>query len=164
MSDYDAYLAGDRTDDVALYLSESYVSDVDKLADRDDAERVEDVRESQSDSRSPSEAQSASEDGVVLVVEGERGRSVFQKITGMGAMDFGSAAMDNPGHVDSDLSGGDCPHADDGDEHSAQFAFSFAEPKNEEVGGLYAEGDVIHAYVYCSCGESYSDKWLAGER
>jgi hypothetical protein len=145
VSDYDAYLAGDRTDDVALYLSESYVSDVDKLADRDDAERVD--------------------DGVVLVVEGERGRSVFKKITGMGAMDFGSAAMDNPGHVDSDLAGGDCPHASDGpQEHSPQFAFSFAEPQNEEVGGLYAEGDVIHAYVYCSCGESYSDKWLAGER
>jgi len=145
VSDYDAYLAGDRTDDVALYLSESYVSDVEKLADRDDAERVE--------------------DGVVLVVEGERGRSVFKSITGMGAMDFGSAAMDNPGHVDGDLAGGDCPHASDGpQEHSAQFAFSFAEPQNEEVGGLYAEGDVIHAYVYCSCGESYSDKWLAGER
>ena len=144
MSDYDAYLAGDRTDDVALYLSESYVSDIDTLADREDAERVA--------------------DGVVLVVDGERGRSVFQSITGMGAMDFGSAAMDNPGHVDSDLSGGECPHAGDGDEHSARFAFSFAEPQNEEVGGLYADGDVIHAYVYCSCGESYSDKWLAGER
>ncbi len=145
MSDYDAYLAGDRTDDVALYLSESYVSDVEKLADRDDAERVD--------------------SGVVLVVDGERGRSVFKSITGMGAMDFGSAAMDDPGHVDSDLAGGDCPHANDGpQEHSPQFAFSFAEPQNEEVGGLYAEGDVIHAYVYCSCGESYSDKWLAGER
>ncbi|NIB98325.1 DUF5807 family protein [Halobacterium sp. R2-5] len=145
MSDYDAYLAGDRPDDVALYLSESYVSDIDTLADREDAERVD--------------------DGVVLVVEGERGRSVFRKITGMGAMDFGSAAMDNPGHVDADLAGGDCPHAADGPgDHHPEFAFSFAEAQNDEVGGLYAEGDVIHAYVYCSCGESYSDKWLAGER
>ncbi|MFB6072538.1 MAG: DUF5807 family protein [Halobacterium sp.] len=144
MSDYDAYLAGDRTDHVALYLAESYVSDVDSLADRDDAERVG--------------------DGVVLVVDGERGRSVFQKITGMAAMDFGSAAMDNPAHVDADLVGGDCPDADGDEDHHAEFVFSFAEAQNEEVGGLYAEGDVIHAYVYCSCGTAYSDKWVAGER
>ena len=145
MSDYDAYLAGDRTDHVALYLSESYVSDVSDLAGRDDAERVD--------------------SGVVLVVDGERGRSVFQRITGMAAMDFSSAAMDNPGHVDADLAGGDCPVAANGpDDHHAEFVFSFAEAQNDDVGGLYAEGDVIHAYVYCSCGETYSDKWLAGER
>jgi hypothetical protein len=147
VSDYDAYLSGDRTDHVALYLSESYVSDVSDLANRDDAERVA--------------------DGVVLVVDGERGRSVFQSITGMAAMDFSSAAMDNPGHVDADLAGGDCPAAAGSDEpeaHHAEFAFSFAEAENQDVGGLYAEGDVIHAYVYCSCGETYSDKWVAGER
>lgn len=145
MNDYDAYLAGDRTDDVALYLSESYVSDVDTLADRDDAERVA--------------------DGVVLVVDGERGRSVFQKLTGMSAMDFGSAAMDNPAHVEGDLVGGDCPDATGGPGgHDPEFVFSFAEAQNDDVGGLYAEGDVIHAYVYCSCGTAYSDKWVAGER
>ena len=145
MSDYDAYLAGERTDDVALYLSESYVTDVDQLADRDDAERVG--------------------AGVVLVVDGEGGRSVFQSITGMSAMDFGSAAMDNPGDVDAHLVGGDCPNAADGPEnHDAEFVFSFAEAQNEEVGGLYAEGDVIHAYVYCSCGTAYSEKWVAGEK
>ena len=145
MSDYDAYLAGDRTDHVALYLSDSYVSDVESLADRDDAERVA--------------------NGVVLVVDGERGRSVFQRITGMAAMDFGSAAMDNPGHVDADLVDGDCPEAASGPgDHDPEFVFSFAEAQNEDVGGLYAEGDVIHAYVYCSCGTAYSDKWVAGER
>jgi hypothetical protein len=145
VSDYDAYLAGDRTDHVALYLSESYVSDVDSLADRDDAERVG--------------------EGVILVVDGERGRSVFQTITGMAAMEFGSTAMDNPGQVDADLVGGDCPAADDDSEdHHAEFVFSFAEAQNDEVGGLYAEGDVIHAYVYCSCGTAYSEKWVAGER
>lgn len=145
MSDYDAYLAGDRTDHVALYLSDSYVSDVESLADRADAERVA--------------------EGVVLVVDGERGRSVFQKITGMAAMDFGSAAMDNPSHVDADLAGGDCPEAASGSgDHHPEFVFSFAEAQNEDVGGLYAEGDVIHAYVYCSCSTAYSDKWVAGER
>jgi hypothetical protein len=145
VSDYDAYLAGDRTDHVALYLSDSYVSDVESLADRDDAERVG--------------------EGVVLVVDGERGRNVFQRITGMSAMDFGSGAMDNPAHVDADLVGGDCPEAASGPtNHHPEFVFSFAEAQNEEVGGLYAEGDVIHAYVYCSCGTAYSDKWVAGER
>jgi hypothetical protein len=145
VSDYDAYLAGDRTDHVALYLSESYVSNLDALADRDDAERVD--------------------GGVVLVVDGEAGRNVFKQLTGMAAMDFGGAAMDNPGHVDSDLFSGDCPNAAGGpDDHDTEFVFSFAEAKNEDVGGLYAEGDVIHAYVYCSCGTAYSDKWVAGER
>ncbi|WP_232687017.1 DUF5807 family protein [Halobacterium zhouii] len=146
MSDYDAYLAGDRPDHVALYLSESYVSDVSDLANREDAERVD--------------------DGVVLVVDGERGRNVFQSITGMAAMDFSSAAMDNPGHVNAALDGGDCPAAtDDANEnHHVEFVFSFAEAENQDVGGLYAEGDVIHAYAYCACGETYSDKWIAGER
>ncbi|MDH5020618.1 DUF5807 family protein [Halobacterium rubrum] len=146
MSDFDAYLAGDRTDHVALYLADSYVSDVDTLADRADAERAG--------------------DGVVLVVDGEAGRSVFEKLTGMQAMEFGSTAMQTPGDVDADLVGGDCPNAADspGEDHDVQFAFSFAEEQNEEVGGLYAEGDVVHAYVYCSCGTAYSDKWVAGER
>jgi hypothetical protein len=147
VSDFDAYLAGDRTDHVALYLSDSYVSDVDSLADRDDAHRVDDG-------------------GVVLVVDGDAGRSVFQKLTGMEAMEFGSTAMQTPGHVDGDLAAGDCPDAADGpgEDHHVEFAFSFAEAQNEEVGGLYSEGDVVHAYAYCSCGTAYSDKWLAGER
>lgn len=59
VSDYDAYLAGDRTDHVALYLAESYVSDAETLADRADAERVADIRDAQSDTP-----------GVVLVVDG----------------------------------------------------------------------------------------------
>jgi len=146
VSDFDAYLAGDRTDHVALYLSHSFVSDVDQLAGRDAAERVE--------------------DGVVLVVDGDAGRSVFEKLTGMQAMEFGSTAMQTPGRVDGTLAGGDCPNAADGpgEDHGVQFAFSFAEEQNEAVGGLYEEGDVVHAYVYCSCGTAYSDKWVAGER
>jgi hypothetical protein len=32
------------------------------------------------------------------------------------------------------------------------------------VGDIYAEGDVIHGYVSCSCGTAYSDKWVVGER
>ncbi|MCF2164527.1 MULTISPECIES: DUF5807 family protein [Halobacterium] len=153
MSDYDAYLAGDRTDHVALYLAESYVSDAETLADRADAERVADIRGAQPDTP-----------GVVLVVDGESGRSVFETLTGMQAMEFGSTAMQTPGDVDAALVDGRCPNAVDGpgEDHTLQFVFSFAEAQNEEVGGLYADGDVIHAYAYCSCGTAYSDKWLAG--
>lgn len=42
--------------------------------------------------------------------------------------------------------------------------FAFAEEQNGEVGGLYAEGEVIHAYVACTCGQRYSDKWVADEQ
>ena len=145
MSDYDAYLAGDRTDHVALFVSDSFVSDLDRLADRAAAERTG--------------------DGVVLVVEGDAGRSVFQTLTGMEAMEFGSTAMQTPGHVDGDLVTGECPNAADGQggDHGVEFVFSFAEAQSEEVGGLYEEGDVVHAYAYCSCGTAYADKWLAGE-
>ena len=48
--------------------------------------------------------------------------------------------------------------------HDTRFVFAFAEEQNEEVEGLYNEGDVIHAYVQCTCGTAYSEKWLAGEK
>jgi hypothetical protein len=142
MSDRAAFLAGDRPEDVLLYVAESAVSGIEALADR--GERVD--------------------DGVVLVVEGERGRRAFERATGLDPMAFARDAMGTDGTVDPGCTGGDCP-ADDGDgDHDARFVFAFAEEQNEEVGGLYAEGDVVHAYVACSCGEAYADKWVAGER
>ncbi|ERH12855.1 MAG: hypothetical protein J07HB67_01881, partial [halophilic archaeon J07HB67] len=56
-----------------------------------------------------------------------------------------------------------CPAAD-GDGHEVEFIFAFAEEENEGVGGLYAEGDVVHAYAHCGCGASYSHKWLVDSR
>lgn len=139
----ESFLAGERPDDVALYLSESFVDDVESLADR--GERTD--------------------NGVVLVVDGDRGRQVFRSMTGMDAMDFAGSAMQNPGTVEATLADGECPNAADGpQDHQPQFTFSFAEAQNEEVGGMYAEGPVVHAYVYCSCGTAYSDKWVAGDR
>ena len=147
MSDRAAFLAGDRPDDVLMYFSESAVSGIDALADL--GERVE--------------------DGVVLVVEGERGRGAFESATGLDPMAFAKDAMGTEGTVDPDCTGGTCPAAGGGDDalpgaHEAKFVFAFAEEQNEEVGDLYAEGDVIHAYVACTCGETYSGKWVAGER
>jgi len=150
MTDRDAFLAGDRPDHVALFLADSFVSG-DSLA-----EYGESVP-----------------DGTLLVVPGDTGRSVFQTATGMEAMGFAKRAMGTEGHIDADLAGGECPAAsgeaksdeDDGDaDHDVEFVFAFAEEQNEEVGGLYGEGDVIHAYAYCDCGTAYSDKWVAGER
>lgn len=153
MSDREAFLAGDRPDDVLMYFAASAVSDVDALADL--GERVE--------------------DGVVLVVEGDSGRSAFQRATGRDPMAFAKEAMGTDGTVWADCTGGECPAAgaDDStdetaetsdDDHDARFVFAFAEAENEEAGGIYAEGDVVHAYVACTCGESYSDRWVAGER
>jgi hypothetical protein len=132
------FLAGDRPDDVALFLSSSFLDDPEPLLEY--GERVE--------------------GGVLLVVEGDAGRRVFEKATGTEAMAFSREAMGVESHVDDDLTGGDCP---EGDDHEARFVFAFSEAQNEDVGGLYAEGDVMHAYARCECGASYSDRWVAGE-
>jgi hypothetical protein len=139
MSKREQFLAGERFDDVAFYLSESFVDDLAALEAQ--GERVE--------------------DGIVIVVEGDRGREAFEAATGMDAMNFAGAAMGTEGHVDDDLAGGVCPNAEPGS-HEIQFTFAFAEAKNEDVGGLYAEGDVIHAYAYCTCRSAFSDKWVVG--
>jgi len=144
MSDREEFLAGERPDDVLMYFSAAAVSGVDALAER--GERVD--------------------DGAVLVVEGETGRSAFQNAVSVDPMQFAKRAMGTEGDVDPDCTGGVCPAADEGGngDHEARFVFAFAEEQNTEVDGIYQEGDVIHAYVSCSCGEAYSEKWLAGER
>jgi len=115
MSDREAFLAGDRPDDVFIYLADDAVSGVDSLA-------------------------------------------------AYGPMEFAGRAMGTEGAADPDCTGGTCP-ADDGTApHEARFVFAFAEEQNEAAGDIYAEGDVVHAYVSCSCGEAYSDKWVAGAR
>jgi hypothetical protein len=141
-----SFLAGDRPDDVALYLAAERVSDPGSLLEQ-------------------SAAQPAG-DGVVLVVDGDTGRSVFQRFTGEDAMEFTGTAMQRDGHVDATLAGGTCPDAgtEAADDHHPVFVFSFAEEQNEEVGGLYERGDVVHAYAQCSCGTAYADKWVVDER
>ncbi len=141
------FLAGDRPDDIALFLADSYVSD----------DRLESFGQ-------------AVDNGVLLVVDGERGRNAFQAATGKQAMEFAQSAMSVEGVIDGDLTDGQCPDdgANDepeaettasGDTHDPQFIFAFAEEQNDDVGGIYAEGDVVHAYAQCTCGTAYSDRW-----
>jgi hypothetical protein len=137
----EAFLAGELPEDVALYLSDSFVDDPGALGDH--GELVE--------------------GGVLLVVDGDAGRSVFRTATGSEAMTFTKEAMDRESPVDRGLTGGTCPDAGNGGDHEALFLFAFAEEQHEEVGGIYAEGDVMHAYARCDCGASYSDRWVVGE-
>ena len=145
MSDREQFLAGERPDDVAFFLHEAAVSGTDALAEQ--GERTA--------------------EGVVLVVDGEAGRQAFQSVTGIDPMAFAREAMGTEGRVDRDLTGGACPDSegDGGDRegHQARLIFAFAEAQNEDIEGLYAEGDVVHAYVACECGQRYSEKWLTGE-
>jgi hypothetical protein len=136
-TDLDAFLAGDRLDHVALYLTDDYLDDEGTLADYG----------------------TAVDGGVVLVVPGEKGRRLFSAGTGMDAMEFAKQAMGTEGTVDRDLKGGTCPDCGEG----AAFVLAFAEARNEEVGGIYAEGDVIHAYAACPDGTAFSDRWIVGD-
>jgi hypothetical protein len=140
MSQRSAFLDGERHDDVALFLTESYLDSEGKLPKM--GETVD--------------------SGYVLVVPGDDGRQAFAAGTGMDAMEFARRAMESRGHVSRKLDGGECP-VGDGEEHDVEFIFAFSEAQNEEVGGLYARGEVIHAYAHCACGASYSDKWVVGE-
>jgi len=140
----EAFLAGERPDHVCIYLSEAEL-------DGGNAARLADVGE-------------AVDGGVVLVLPGEEGRSAFSAAVGVDPMEFAGAAMRTDGRVATDLTDGDCPDGGDGDEHAPRFTFAFVEERNEEAGGLYAEGAVVHAYAACTCGETYSQRWLAGER
>lgn len=135
----EAFLAGERPDDVHIFLSSDSVSKIDALEAH--GERVE--------------------DGIALVMDGEQARTTFQRTTGIDPMGLAQEAMGSEGDVSSDCTDGTCP-AGTGEKHTPQFIFAFAEEQNEAVGGLYAEGDVIHAYVACACGERYSHKWVAG--
>lgn len=146
MDDLTAFLAGDRLDDVAIYVADSFFDGEHPL----------------------STAGTAVDGGVVVVVAGETGREAFADSTGLDPMAFAKQAMDRTGEIDDRLAGGACPDDEgntdetaDTDGHQTEFIFAFAEAENEAVGGLYAEGDVIHAYAHCSCGTDFSQKWLA---
>ena len=157
MSDLAAFLAGDRLDDVVLYLSDVFL---------DDDSRLRDVG-------------TETDDGVRLVLDGETGRDAFAAGTGMDAMAFAGDAMGTAGTIVRSLDAGVCPneHADadavsdtaDATDtadanHAVRFLLAFAEAQNESVGGRYADGDVIHAYAHCACGARYADRWVVGER
>jgi len=139
-----AFLAGDRPEDVALFLADGLVDDLDALEEYGD--RVD--------------------DGMVLVMDGETGRSVFQKATSMEAMAFAGRAMRTDGEIAADLTGGTCPKRDtaETDDHRTRFVFAFVEERTDDVDGLVSEGDALFAYAHCTCGAAYSDRWLTGDR
>jgi hypothetical protein len=138
--DRTAFLAGERHDDVLLYLNEADVDGLDRLAEV--GERVE--------------------SGVVLVIDGTEGRNAFQRATGVDPMSLPNMAERVEDGIARDCTDGTCPDTDDADDpHRVKFLFAFAEAQNEDVGDIYAEGDVIHAYAVCTCGTVYSERWVA---
>jgi len=143
MTKHTEFLAGERPEDVLFFLHEDAVSNPGALAEY--ADEVE--------------------DGHVLVLPGDDGRSAFQSATGIDPMGLAQEAMGTEGDIHDDLTGAVCPVAEEEPEsdHTTRFIFAFAEEQNEDVGGLYAEGDVVHAYAVCACGERYSDKWVVEE-
>jgi len=143
MSKHTEFLAGERLEDVLFFLHEDAVSNPGALAAYADPVG----------------------DGLVLVLSGDDGRNAFQSATGIDPMGLAQDAMKTDGVVHDDLTDANCPVAEEepAENHTTKFVFAFAEGQNEEVGGVYAEGDVIHAYAVCACGERYSDKWVVEE-
>lgn len=129
-----AFLAGDHPDAVAIYLADAVLDAPDTLAQYSEQ----------------------TEEGQLLVIDGDTGRRVFKTATGTDAMAFAKQAMANDGTINRDLGGGTCP---DCGEDTVHILLAFVEEQNEAVGGLYAEGDVLHAYAKCACGTNYSEKW-----
>jgi hypothetical protein len=138
----EAFLAGECTDDVLLFFNEAAVDDVETLA----------------------EVGEAVEDGVVLVRPGEAGRTAFERATGVDPMELAGSAMGVEGTIVPDCTDGECPDDDGTGDHWPRFVFAFAEDENPDVGDIYADGDVVHAYALCDCGTAYSQRWVAGER
>jgi len=138
-----AFLAGERLDDVAIFLTHEFLDERGRIANMGEAV----------------------DEGVVLVVPGDDGRQAFASGTGTDPMEFARGAMARDGVIHPDLGGGECPDAAEKPEtdHRTEFLFAFGEERNEGVGGLYAEGDVMHAYAHCRCGTDYSHKWVMGE-
>lgn len=144
MSKLDEFLAGERLDDVVLYLAKDSLDEGGTITEHGEVV----------------------DDGVALVVPGEEGRRLFTAGTGMDPMEFARSAGDTAGTVDPDLTGGTCPAAgdDDATDHQLNILLAFAEGRNDDIGGQYAEGDVVHAYAACECGQHYSQRWVVGER
>lgn len=140
MTSREEFLAGERPDDIAFFLHRSAISNDESLPDS--AETVE--------------------NGVVVVRPGETGQRIVESLVGIDPMKLAQQAMDTQGRIDHTLAGGTCPDSDEDGEHTTKFVFAFVEGQNEDVGGLYAQGDVVHAYGKCSCGVAYSEKWVAG--
>lgn len=136
------FLAGDRPDEVAVYLADDELDADGALAARG----------------------RPADGGVVLVLPGERGRRAFAAGVGTDPMEFAQAASGREGRIARRLDAGDCPEDGDGGDHALRVLLAFAEAENPAVGGRYAEGDVIHAYALCACGTAYSDRWVVGER
>lgn len=150
----DAFLAGERPEDVAVFLADRVVDDPDPLL-----EYGERVGGEGSAEGSPGAVDGSDEStGVLLVLDGETGRDVFETATGVEAMAFAGSAMGTEGTIHPDLAGGTCPEAAEGEDHGVRYVLAFAEAENPDAGGQYAEGDVLHAYAKCACGTAYSDR------
>jgi len=134
------FLAGERPEDVLLYFNEQDVDGLDRLA----------------------EIGESVDTGAVLVLDGNEGRGAFQRATGVDPMSLPNMAERVEDGIDRDCTDGECPDAGGDEPHRVKFLFAFAEEQNEEVGDIYAEGDVIHAYAVCVCGTVYSERWVAG--
>lgn len=143
MTAREAFLAGERPNDIAIYLADDHLRNPDALAER--AERIG--------------------GGYLLVLPGERARRVFARVAGEAPMEFAQSAAEREGSVDRDLSGGTCPDSGDADagSHTVRFLLAFAQEQTTDVGGPYEEGDVVHAYAQCACGTAYSDRWLVAD-
>ncbi|PSQ41267.1 hypothetical protein BRD10_00665 [Halobacteriales archaeon SW_12_71_31] len=171
------FLAGERPSEVLLYLSDDAVDDPDRLAGAGGGERVDGGTVVVVDGERGRQAFAAATGVDAMSFAGRaRGRDgdVRRSLTGgtcpndtSGEVDGENASVEHAedGDIgdgeDGDVEDGENADAEGGDDHHARFLFAFVEAHQPDGQGLYAEGDVVHAYAQCSCGVAYSDRWVA---
>lgn len=101
------------------------------------------------------------EDGHVMVLPAAMAQEIADKVLIPDLSTFSERSRERGGAIESFLTAGTCPEAmDNGKGHTLEQIFAFVQPKDELLGGIYAKGDVMHAYALCSCQTYYSDRWV----
>ncbi|MFB6254969.1 MAG: DUF5807 family protein [Halobacteriaceae archaeon] len=138
MAAYDEFLAGNRPNDIALYFANSFLDNPENLSDYGVSVA----------------------NGVILIVDGSTGRSIFNEVTGMQPMQFAQRAMQTSGSIESSLTSAECPNSTASNNHFIKFLFAFVEEEKNNIDGIYDQGDVMHVYAFCSCDTAFSDRWV----
>ncbi|WP_254280489.1 DUF5807 family protein [Haloarcula marina] len=144
MQSHEQFIAGNRPGHIMLFQHENATS----LPD--DASKV---------------AKNAAE-GKMIIQPAVMARDLIDKVLVPNISQFTELSQKRQGNIEPYLTSGDCPEANSNhdEDHIIEQLFAFVQPKHNSLGGIYADGDVMHAYARCSCQVHYSDRWVIASK